>query len=98
MKKQVAEIAGVPEEELPFLLDTHQKVRRDETRGVDYELFGVGWDIVRSEGYLLDEITEYQIAVAQNLIRLGVDGLYTGDDDGSQRDLLVSRKDLAEPD
>lgn len=98
MKKQVAEIAGVPEEELPFLLDTHQKVRRDETRGVDYELFGVGWDIVRSEGYLLDEITEYQIAVAQSLIRLGVDGLYTGDDDGSQRDLLVSRKDLAEPD
>lgn len=65
---------------------------------MDYELFGVGWDIVRSEGYLLDEITEYQIAVAQNLIRLGVDGLYTGDDDGSQRDLLVSRKDLAEPD
>lgn len=176
MRKQVAEMTGVPEEELPFLLDnhifyidTHKKVRRDEEKGVDYDLFGVGWDIVRSEGYLpvehpldtwskwekyhfpdpaspvlycdaqkidrarsegmfilgcqgwvllerawllrgfenfmidlvdnpkrverlLDEITEYQIAVAKNLIKLGVDGLYTGDDYGSQRGLLVARK------
>ncbi|MCX7729852.1 MAG: hypothetical protein N2205_01365, partial [Candidatus Caldatribacterium sp.] len=59
MRKQVAEMTGVPEEELPFLLDnhifyidTHKKVRRDEEKGVDYDLFGVGWDIVRSEGYL----------------------------------------------
>ncbi|BER93400.1 MAG: hypothetical protein PWP60_793 [Candidatus Atribacteria bacterium] len=176
MKQKVSKASGLKEQELPFALknhifyiDTHQKVRKDETKGVDYDIFGVGWDIVRSEGYLpiehpldswekvktyqfpdpkspvlyrdaqnierakeegmfilgcqgwalferawllrgfenfmmdladnldraeklLDEITEYQIEVSKNLIKLGVDGIYTGDDYGSQRGLLISKK------
>ena len=176
MKQKVSEATGISEEELPFSLgnhifyiDTHQKVNKNEEKGVDYDVFGVGWDIVRSEGYLpvehpldswdkaktykfpepdspalyrdarnierakkegmfilgcqgwvlferawllrgfenfmmdlvdnpdnaerlLDEITEYQIEVSKNLIKLGVDGIYTGDDYGTQRGLLISRK------
>jgi len=176
MRRKVSEVTGVAEEELPFFLgnhifyvDTHQKVRKDEERGRDYDVFGVGWDLVRSEGYLpvehplgdwskaetyrfpdpaspvlyrdasnterarregmfvlgcqgwvllerawllrgfenfmvdlvdnpqkierlLDEITEYQIGVSKHLVQLGVDGIYTGDDYGSQRGLLIAKK------
>lgn len=176
MRRKISEVTGVAEGDLPFSLgnhifyiDTHQKVSKDEEKGLDYDVFGVGWDIVRSEGYLpvehpiddwskmenycfpdpnspvlyrdaqsirraekeemfilgcqgwvllerawllrgfenfmidlidntrkverlLDEITEYQMEVSRNLIRLGVDGIYTGDDYGSQRGLLIARR------
>ncbi|NLJ39102.1 MAG: hypothetical protein GX432_10120 [Candidatus Atribacteria bacterium] len=176
MKKEFLKHFQIHENELPELLgnhflymDTHKKVKLDEEKGVDYDIFGVGWDLIKSEGYLpcfhpltdwksfstfqfpdpqnpilyqdfiplqewqkkeyfilstqgwvlmerawllrgfenfmidlidnrtelerlLDLITEYQIEVLRHLIRLGVDGIYTGDDYGTQRGLLIARK------
>ncbi len=41
--------------------------------------------------YLLDGITEYNIEIARKLIKLGVaEGAYTGDDFGTQREMLIS--------
>jgi len=176
MRKEFLKHFSLKADQLPHLLgnhflyiDTHQKVRVDKEKGVDYDIFGVGWDLVKSEGYLpyshplsdwkdfrrfqfpdphnpilyqdyaqlhgcqkqeyfilstqgwvlmerawllrgfenfmidlidnqleleklLDMITEYQIEVVRHLIRLGVDGIYTGDDYGTQRGLLIARK------
>lgn len=184
MKKEFLNHFQIQEKELPELLgnhflyiDTHKKVKLDEEKGVDYDVFGVGWDLVKSEGYLpcyhpltdwknfnsfqfpdpqnsilyqdfiplqdwqkkeyfilstqgwvlmerawllrgfenfmidlidnrtelerlLDLITDYQIEVLRHLIQLGVDGIYTGDDYGTQRGLLIARKtwqDLLKP-
>ncbi|HSV30448.1 MAG TPA: uroporphyrinogen decarboxylase family protein [Atribacteraceae bacterium] len=174
MRKIVETHFRLTDEELSIALgnhiryiDTHQKATVDRERGMDFDLFGVGWDLVKSEGYLpvfhplndwknassfsfpdpgdpilyrdaekiteqmrqeyfilgsqgwvlmerawllrgfenfmtdiaenrsaleilLDRITECQIEVTKNLIKLGVDGIYTGDDYGTQRGLLLS--------
>lgn len=174
MRQKVETHFGISGEDLSVALgnhlrtiDTHQKTAVDRDRGMDFDLFGVGWDLVKSEGYLpvhhplsdwsmepafsfpdpadpvlyrdaetiseasrqeyfilgcqgwvlmerawllrgfenymidiaadrtaleklLDRITEYQIEVTSRLIKLGVDGIYTGDDYGTQRGLLLS--------
>lgn len=43
-------------------------------------------------GKLLDKITEYVISMAEEAIKLGVDGGYTGDDFGGQDGVLFSTK------
>jgi uroporphyrinogen decarboxylase len=41
--------------------------------------------------YLLDGITDFQVEMAKKIISTGaVDGVYTGDDFGTQRDLMIS--------
>lgn len=42
--------------------------------------------------FLLEKITEYQIKLANRFVKLGIDGGYTGDDFGSQNNLLFSPK------
>ncbi len=174
MREKVQEYFHLSPAEVPTafgnhlrIVDTHQKATIDRQRGMDYDLFGVGWDLVRSEGYLptyhplpdwegfdtfsfpdprdprlyrdmnsltaqekeeafilgsqgwvlmerawllrgfenfmmdivdereklealLDRVTEYQIEVSRSLIEMGVDGIYTGDDYGTQRGCLLA--------
>lgn len=174
MGKKVQEYFHLAPSEIPGafgnhlrIVDTHQKSAVDHERGMDFDLFGVGWDLVRSEGYLpishplqdwegyehfsfpdpgdprlyrdmhsltaqekeetfilgsqgwvlmerawllrgfenfmmdivderkkledlLDRITEYQVEVSRTLVKMGVDGIYTGDDYGTQRGCLLA--------
>ena len=70
---------------------------------VELTLFEMAWhmvgmekfmvDLVSGEEYiapLLDRCMAFSIGVARNLARLGVDGIWTGDDFGSQNGMMVS--------
>lgn len=70
---------------------------------VELTMFEMAWHMVGMEkfmvdlaageeyvGVLLDRCKEFSIGVAKNLASLGVDGLWTGDDFGSQTGMMVS--------
>jgi len=52
-------------------------------------------DLAMGEAYvgaLLDRVKEFSIGVGKKLVELGVDGIWTGDDFGTQRGMLISPK------
>jgi uroporphyrinogen decarboxylase len=70
---------------------------------VELTMFEMAWHMVGMEkfmidlaareaytGVLLDRCKEFSIGVARNLAELGVDGIWTGDDFGSQMGMMVS--------
>jgi uroporphyrinogen decarboxylase len=70
---------------------------------VELTMFEMAWhmvgmekfmvDLVSREPYidlLLDRCMAFSIGIAKNLVRLGVDGIWTGDDFGSQNGMMVS--------
>lgn len=70
---------------------------------VELTMFEMAWHMVGMEkfmvdlaareeytGVLLDRCKEFSIGVARNLAALGVDGIWTGDDFGSQTGMMVS--------
>ena len=70
---------------------------------VELTMFEMAWHMVGMEkfmidlasreeytGVLLDRCKEFSIGVAKNLAALGVDGIWTGDDFGSQGGMMIS--------
>jgi uroporphyrinogen decarboxylase len=174
MKDKVKKLLNIEEDQIDERLDNHikylfldDKVRTDKEKGIQYDVWGVGWDLTLTEGfhirhhpligsqdlkeyifpnpeeklvssvatvdpeekinyfmlfdqgftlferswllrgyenvltdfyyrekeinYLLDGITEFNIEMAKKVIKTGnIDGVYTGDDFGTQRGLVMS--------
>lgn len=174
MKEKIKDILGIEDRLVDEKLGNHieylfldDKVRTDKKKGIRYDIWDVGWDLVLTEGfhirdhpliesedlkeysfpqpddkllssiskidaeekndyfmlfdqgwtlferswllrgyeniltdlyyrekeidYLLDGITEFQIEIAKKVIKTGnIDGVYTGDDFGTQRGLVMS--------
>lgn len=174
MKEKIKDILGIEDRLIDEKLGNHikylyldDKIRIDKEKGVQYDIWGVGWDLVLTEGfhikdhpligsgdlkeysfpqpdekllspilkvdpeeknnyfmlfdqgwtlferswllrgyeniltdlyyrekeidYLLDGITEFQIEIAKKVIKTrNIDGVYTGDDFGTQRGLVMS--------
>jgi uroporphyrinogen decarboxylase len=72
---------------------------------LELTMFEMSWHMVGMEkflmdlamgeayvGVLLDRVKEFSISVGRKLVELGVDGIWTGDDFGTQRGMLISPK------
>jgi uroporphyrinogen decarboxylase len=72
---------------------------------LELTMFEMSWHMVGMEkflmdlamgeayvGVLLDRVKEFSIGVGKKLVELGVDGIWTGDDFGTQRGMLISPK------
>lgn len=174
MKQKIKDILGIEDKTVDERLGNHikyllldDKVRTDEKKGIQYDVWDVGWDLVLTEGfhirehplagsgdlreylfplpdkkllspvseidheekdnyfilfdqgwtlferswllrgyenfladlyyrkkevdYLLDGITDFQIEIARKAVKTGnIDGVYTGDDFGTQRGPVMS--------
>ncbi|MCD4670683.1 MAG: hypothetical protein K8S14_09585 [Actinomycetia bacterium] len=174
MEEKIIKLLNINKDMIDERLDNYIKYRRlnekagaDKEKGIQYDIWGVGWDLILTEGfhvrhhplidsedltkykfpepgkkllspieaisqeekdnyfllslqdftlfeklwslrgyektlmdlysnekdinYLLDGITEYHIEMSKKIIKLGiVDGIYTGDDFGTQRGLVMS--------
>ena len=174
MKEKIKNLLGTDNLLIDERLDNHikylfldDKTRIDEEKGIEFDIWGIGWDQILTEGfhirhhplidsddlrkyifptpdekllssilkrnpeekinyfmlfdqgftlfergwllrgfenvltdfyyrekeinYLLDGITEFNIEMAKKVIKTGnIDGVYTGDDFGTQRDLMMS--------
>ena len=62
MKQKIKDILGIEDKIMDEILGNHikylfpdDKVRTDKKRGIQYDVWGVGWDLVLTEGFHIRE-------------------------------------------